>query len=197
VTSWREVRASRLNELIRLLQEQRDVLIDVATGGARIDDVNKEYQEHRRRIRNQLARSGIEDPIPWDDLWRWYAYWSSELPTYAERRVYIAEIIDPLLERIEEISYTEEPIVEDLLGPSTAPHWRDLEARLGGTQRELMDATTKDDFQDVGRRCREVLIDLGNVVFDESSLAEGEVLPGRNDAKARIGFFLGSGTRRQ
>jgi hypothetical protein len=40
VTSWREVRASRLNELIRLLQEQRDVLIDVATGGARIDDVN-------------------------------------------------------------------------------------------------------------------------------------------------------------
>ncbi len=55
---------------------------------------------------------------------------------------------------------------------------------------ELATASTVDDFQDVGRRCREILIDLAELVFDESMVVRGAVMPARNDAKSRLDLFF-------
>jgi len=65
-----------------------------------------------------------------------------------------------------------------------------LEERLVGMRTKLEIAQTLDDFQDVGRRAREILIDLGNLVFDNSMLKVGEQVPGANDAKARLDAFF-------
>jgi hypothetical protein len=67
---------------------------------------------------------------------------------------------------------------------------RSLEERLVGMRTKLEIAQTLDDFQDVGRRARQILIDLGNLVFDASMLKVGVQVPGANDAKARLDAFF-------
>lgn len=88
-------------ELIREIELQRDMMINVATGGASIQDVNSEYKERRERIKSELASCGIADPNVFSDLWGWLSKWKeSPLPTYQSRRRFINELFDPLLEEI-------------------------------------------------------------------------------------------------
>jgi len=68
--------------------------------------------------------------------------------------------------------------------------WAELEVRLRGLKAEFDAATDLDGFQDVGRRCREILKDAANVVFEESMVDDEGSMPGRDDAKARIGYYL-------
>lgn len=68
--------------------------------------------------------------------------------------------------------------------------WADLEVRLAGLKAELDTAETKDDLQDAGRRCREVLIDAANAVFTDSMVPEGTPVPSMKDAKVRIDMAL-------
>ena len=69
-------------------------------------------------------------------------------------------------------------------------NWADLEMRMNGLKGELDSADNLDGYQDVGRRCREVLIDAANLVFDGAMVPDGEDMPGRSDAKRRIEFYL-------
>jgi hypothetical protein len=41
----------------------------------RIQDLNDEYQERRRRIREALDKRRIDDPNVYSDLWRWHGRW--------------------------------------------------------------------------------------------------------------------------
>src|SRR5713101_9813952 len=56
-------------ELIAEIEAQRGLMIGVATGGHRIQDVNDQYAERRQRIATELRRRGIDDPNPQADLW--------------------------------------------------------------------------------------------------------------------------------
>ena len=47
------------------LKAQKNLMVAVATGGPRIDDVNVEYIGRRNRIRDGLARLGIPDANPY------------------------------------------------------------------------------------------------------------------------------------
>ncbi|MGR6318890.1 hypothetical protein Q2K19_31540 [Micromonospora soli] len=74
------------------------------------------------------------------------------------------------------------------LGPP-APSWPDLEQRLAGLQAELAAATALDDLQDVGRRARELLIDLATLVYKDDLLPQNEPEQRKGaDAKARLSF---------
>lgn len=75
----------------------------VATGGPWIQDVDREYQDRRRVVRGLLRQLGLEDPNPHVDLWAWYGKWSRDLGTYAQRRSYIRELFQPLLERLDQL----------------------------------------------------------------------------------------------
>src|SRR5438876_12161253 len=88
-------------EVLAEIEAQKAVMMAVATGGPRIDSVNVEYIERRRRIGDELAKRRLDDPNPYTDLWRWYGKWSSgDLPSYASRRTYIAELYAPLIDRV-------------------------------------------------------------------------------------------------
>jgi hypothetical protein len=182
--------ATRLDRLVDLVTDQRNLLVAVATGGPQIDSVNAQYKKRRREIRDLLLRFHLDDPIRWTDLWEWYAHWSSELPTYAARRTYINDILSPLLERVERLQSGSqlEDWAEGEGGESES--WEHLEGRLIGLRAEFQRASEQDDFQDVGRRSREILIEVASLVFSEEMVEAGEEVPGRNDSKARIDAFL-------
>lgn len=84
-------------ELLTLLDRLRSVLISVSTGGPRIGEVNHQYQQDYRDAADALTERGIENPLQYDDLWQWYGKWSADLPSYASRRVFIAELFVPLI----------------------------------------------------------------------------------------------------
>ena len=88
-------------ELVHELEQQRNLMISVATGGPRIADVNPKYKKARTRIARALAQRGVQDPNPYASLWDWYGKWSSgDLPTYQSRRRYISGLYAPLIERL-------------------------------------------------------------------------------------------------
>lgn len=174
--------------LIRELEQQRDTLIAVATGRAGIDTVNEEYRTRRRRVTRALRERGLEDPCPYSDLWAWWEYCSSRLPTYAARRGYVAQLYDPLLD---DLRASEPPdVVEDLTG------WERVDRGLGKARRELEVARNEEEFQAVGLHCREVLISVGEIVFDaENHAPPGEPIPSKTDAKRCLEAFFASNLR--
>lgn len=84
-------------ELLGLLDKMRGVMVAVATGGPRIGEVNDEFQRNYRAAADALTERGIENPLPYADLWQWYGKWSADLLSYASRRAYVAELFTPLL----------------------------------------------------------------------------------------------------
>lgn len=84
---------SEIKDLLQNIDQQKAVMIDVATGGSRIQEVNEEYKERRISVISNLQAMGLEDPNPFSDLWSWYNKWSEgDLPTYKSRRGYIANL---------------------------------------------------------------------------------------------------------
>jgi hypothetical protein len=61
--------ANEIAELISHIEAQKDLMMAVATGGPRIQEKNAEYREKRREIQSALAKFGLEDPNPYNDLW--------------------------------------------------------------------------------------------------------------------------------
>ena len=79
---------STIGALIEELERQAALLTAVATGGARIQDVQWKYEDCRRRLVDALQRRGLEYPFPWQDLWQSYDSWTGTgLGTDDERRV--------------------------------------------------------------------------------------------------------------
>lgn len=177
--------ASR-DALISELQAQKYLMIAVATGGPRIDDVNVEYIDRRNRIRDSLARLGLSDANPYADLWAWYGKWSNgDLPTYQSRRQCVSQLLDPLIETVEQSIELGESIFGECTG------WANVDRQLDGAREELSRAQSEEDFQAVGLRCREVLISLGQEVFDPTrhSTSDG-VTPSDTDAKRMLEAYI-------
>lgn len=170
--------------LSRLLDLQLSLLIAVATGGPRIDDVNEQYKERRRKLNSGLKRLGLSAPFPWLDLWGWYGYWSANFSTYGERRAYVRELARPVTEQLEHI--IDARPVDD--AGTVGPGWPDLEARLTEVKTRLNTANSLDDLQDVGRRTREIIIDLGQIAYTSDMLGEGEEEPQHANAKLMLTY---------
>jgi hypothetical protein len=178
---------SDLDGLTLLVERQRDLISAVATGQGITEYLDSLYKRRRRKIRVGLQRLGIEDPFPWPDLYQWWGFCSApRMTTYMQRRTYVADISEPVLDELERrrsglVDWSQGG------GPET---WATLQGRLDGLRDELNRATTHDDLQDVGRRAREIIIDAANLVFDESILPPNEPVPSPNDAKRRINFYV-------
>ena len=155
--------ASSSGGLVSELQAQKNLMVAVATGGPRIDHVNTEYIERRKRIHDELARLGITDANPYPDLWAWYGKWSGgDLPSYQSRRQYLSELLDPLTEAVQQGADQRARVFEEPSG------WAKVDRQLDGAREQLAKAQSEEDFQAVGFRCREVLISLGQEVFDST-----------------------------
>jgi hypothetical protein len=172
-------------ELLQLVDLQVSLLNSVATGGPRIETVNLTYRRRRTTINAGLRRLGIDPPFPWDDLWGWHGKWKEVSGTYAGRRKYINDLVEPVRDQLERLIFG---LAATDPGPA-APNWPDLEQRVSGLHNELQAAESIDDLQDIGRRAREVHIDLASLVYRDEMLPASETQqPKSGDAKTRLFF---------
>lgn len=175
------------DELLEEINAQRNMMIQVATGGSQIQAVNAQYKERREGIRASLKERGLQDPNPYSDLWDWYAKWSSgDLPTYQSRRHYIRELYQPLVERLSQGPGMIAP------GPLREPTgWARVDRGLDKVRKQLERAENEEDFQTVGLYCRETLISLAQAVYDpEIHLLVGGPKPSQTDAKGMLTPYI-------
>ena len=178
-----EPKGRTAEDLLRLVDLQASLLISVATGGPRIEHANGDYQRRRGVLNAGLMRLGVESPFPWRDLWGWHGTWKDVSATYAGRRKYINDLAEPVRKRLEQVAAG---LAATDTGPSVIG-WPELEKRLGGLHAELLAASSIDDLQDVGRRAREIHIDLASLVYRDEMLPASEFeQPKAADAKNRL-----------
>lgn len=145
-------------ELRRRLQRQANLIVETGTGGRPFRDVEPEYQETDLVLTANLRRYGLEPPFPWRSLWEWYGFYSSNLVTYRERREHVRQLTEAALERLHDVEST--GVIHDPSPDDDSPTWEAINARIVGLINEYSAAQDKDSWQDVGRRSREILIDL-------------------------------------
>jgi hypothetical protein len=169
--------------IIRLIEAQKALMIDVATGGQRINAVNAEYQHRRERINSLMRALRITDPNPYQDLWEWYGKWGADLPSYQSRREYINELYQPLLEQLRR--NTREVVQLDPTG------WPLVDRQLSEMRARLAEASTVEQYQAVGLLCRETLISLAQTVYHpvQHPSTDG-VAPSETDGKRMLTAYL-------
>lgn len=94
-----------LDTLKKAIDSMKRLLINVATGGDRIQDVEQRYAELLDIVDAQLSQFAAHGVAPklgiFRSLWDWHAYWSKHLKTYSDRRGYVSNSFQELLIPIE------------------------------------------------------------------------------------------------
>ena len=158
-------------ELLATLDVMRDTMISVSTGGARIESVNRAFQEQYRSVADALSFRNIENSLPYSDLWQWYGKWSSDLQGYASRRAFVADLFEPLIARARSARVSQ--------GEPTG--WERVDRTIQDARKRLVHARNEEQFQAIGLLCREALISLAQEVFDP---AKHPTEPGIHVSKA-------------
>lgn len=84
-------------ELLKSLDKLKATMIAVSTGGPRIGEVQGDFTQTFDQVTAELKSRGIENPLPYRELFDWYGRWSSgDLPTYQSRRSFVNAIFAPL-----------------------------------------------------------------------------------------------------
>ncbi|MCA0431687.1 MAG: hypothetical protein LCH46_00350 [Proteobacteria bacterium] len=169
--------------LLAELLIHRDMMIDVATGGARIQDVGDYYQAREARIR-QTIPEGVTYDNPHGDLWAWYQHWRAELPQYEDRRFYVRQLFGPAIEAVAKRSSLPSE-------PREATGWERVDRALSKARTQLEAASAEEDLQAIGLLCREVIISLAQAVYDPTihESLDG-VRPSETDANRMLEAYI-------
>jgi Fe-S-cluster formation regulator IscX/YfhJ len=142
--------------VLSLLRDQHRLLIKVAKTRDTIPvEVNNEYMASREALLPALRRYGIGDPFPWSSVW---AYWNEEVGPVPTNKA----LLSKLSKRMRRAEATLQRLISrEVTDWSTdiPPSWAAVEVRLGGMKDLFRRAVELDDYQDVSRRCREVILD--------------------------------------
>lgn len=180
---------SNLDDLATILRRQRETLAAVATGTS-IASKQDEYSHRYRRLRRAYEKHGLDNPFPWPDLNSFWVYIRDDWPTYATRRAHLAETLEHALDDIEAI--------DDGVDSAAIPSWDlPLDERWTGLAQRALDlkstyeaATTIDDYEDVGRRSRQIILAAIKTAWDETMVPEGENRPREDDGPAKLDQLL-------
>lgn len=169
-------------ELLKSLESLKATMISVATGGPRIDEVKSDFADLYDQVSRALEERKIEFPVPYRDLWQWYGRWSEEdLRGWAPRRKFVGELFEPVMKHVR-------------LGAVALPEptgWDRVDRAMAESWRRLAAAKTEEQFQAVGLLCREILISLGQAVFDAQThpTLDGKVASS-TDAKRMLEAYI-------
>jgi hypothetical protein len=180
----KDVDLGPVDQLLPEIIVQRNEMIAVATGGRRINDANDYYRARRRRILSALQALGLTDPNPHTDLWDWYNKWKVEFSSYAERRQYVHTLYQSLIDRL--VAAPPPPV------PAREPTgWERVDRALQKAQARHAEGRHEEDYQMVGLLCREIIISVGQAVFDPGvHVAPDGVTPSTTDGGRMIEAFL-------
>lgn len=169
-------------ELLAAIETLRQTLTEVATGGARIQEVNAQYQRNYALVSAELTRRRIQNPIMFGSLWDWYGRWSSgDLPTYQSRRIFLSALINPLVNRIR-TGIAEEHIPTG---------WDRVDRCVDEFRERLASAQNEEQYQAVGLLGRECLISLAQAVYVRDMHPPlDDIEPSQTDAKRMLEAYI-------
>jgi len=170
------------DELIAGLEQIKSLLISVATGGPRINDVEHRYNQTFAVVAAELARRRVENPITFGSLWDWYGRWSSgDLPSYQSRREFVGAMVNPVINLIR-------------TGHQSLPEptgWQRVDRCVGELRDRLASASTEEQYQTVGLLGREALISLAQAVYvPERHVPVDGVQPSATDGRRMLEAFI-------
>lgn len=184
---WQKISELTTKEnLIKDIEYLKNTMVSVATGGHSIQDVNNEYKEKYQKVNKALQRLNIQNSNPYKDLWDWYGKWRSDFPHYRERRAYIKELYDSLLQTLSE---DEEPemisVTVDLNG------WERIERTIQQIKVQQSNANKEEQFQMVGLLCRETIITLAQTVYNpDKHITLEKITISKTDAKRMLESYI-------
>lgn len=169
--------------LLAELVIHREMMIGVATGGRRIQEVDDYYRAREARIRETIP-PGVAYENPHPDLWAWYQHWSANLPSYKDRRFYVRQIFAPAIEAV-----AKRPSLPS--EPREATGWERVDRALTKARAQLETASAEEDCQAIGLICREVIISLAQAVYDPAihETLDG-VQPSDTDANRMLQAYI-------
>lgn len=163
----------------------RHMMIDVATGGNSIQEVNDFYISRELRLRNQFGEDS-EYQNPHEDLWSWYHFWKENFGTWSSRREHVKKLFGPIISTISKRSNLHSE-------PRTLTGWERVDRTLVKARKQLESANDEEDHQAIGLLCREVLISLAQAVYDPKiHEPESEIKISKTDAKRMIEAYINS-----
>jgi len=173
--------------VITKIEKLKSMMIAVATGGPKIQDINAEYVHEYQELDDLLSLEGFKNPNPHADLWKWYGRWSSgDLPSWQSRRAYISNMYESLLK---EAKIRKSGIVSKLDVEPTG--WARVDRGVDKIKTQLEKAKNEEDFQGVGFLCREALISLAQAVYDpEKHGTRGDALISETDANRMLEAYI-------
>ena len=178
---------SEIEYLLQNIDKQKNMMIDVATGVLRIQEVNEEYKKVRTLIMSKLKMMRLQDPNIFSDLWSWHKRWSDgSLPTYVSRRSYISDLYQPLIDELEFLLHKAktQQIVE-------TTGWIKVDRVIEKIALALTNAYNEEDYQAVGLLCREVIISLAQATYQpEKHLSCDGGTPSNTDAKRMLDDYI-------
>jgi hypothetical protein len=135
---------------------------------------------------SELDARGVENLLPYRDLWDWYGRWSSgDLPTWQSRREFVNNIFN------QQVRYVRAKRDSSLQVAVAPTGWERVDRDITEVRKRLESASTEAQFQAVGLLCREALISLAQAVYDP---ATHPTLDGTNasdtDAKRMLEAYI-------
>jgi len=110
-----------MSSLTQLLNDQKNLLLDVASPGAKVQSRLEEFIDRQSRIEVLLKMAGIQERLPFSDLWQWDDHWNGgSLPTYKWRRRYIENQFQLILACAAKASFPAMVVASDAKDQSVA-----------------------------------------------------------------------------
>lgn len=177
------------NSLLKKLQHEKEMLIQVGTGKIIIKNKieNEAYIEEHQYICSILEQLGLSHVNNYSDLWKWYSdYKERQLNTYQSRINFINNLYAPLFEVLEN---SEESKLKYISYEPTG--WENIDDSVCNMKSKLLTACQTEDYQAVGMYGRELLITLAKTVFDKDKHPSSDGIDiGPTDSKRMLEAYI-------
>lgn len=141
-------------------------------------------------LRAVLKRLGVDFKPPFTDFDAFYKYWKNNggSGSWAARRRMLAELFDPLHEQLADLEAG--TVASTLAEPVTSrprTGWTRVDEEITELRRHFQNATTEQDYRNVGNDCVIILERLSEAAYvRERHLFEGEDEPSVASTKNRL-----------
>lgn len=153
-----------IQELRKLLHAECDLLINVAVREVGIREAETEYRKQYREIQRLSKELGFDHNNPHFSLWGFWSY-IKDWGTYSDRREEIFGIYAQKFKALDELEESAVKVGSDLIQDLSG--WPTVDSQTAELKKVVTKASTTLDWQDVGFRCRSILLSLCNTLFVE------------------------------
>lgn len=175
------------NELRQNIDTLKSIMVSVATGGERIQNVDDRYKKLHISIKSECDKLGIPYNNKYESLWDWYGKWRSDFPSYQERRMFLTELFATTFTYLDGNADKGAEVLVQL------DDWGRIKRTVNKIRFDSNSAQNEEDFQAVGLLCRDVIISLAQAVYNpfiHGDKDEEGTLIGPSDAVRMIGNYF-------